>query len=251
MGGAAMVGVSQMGRTMRELRDARETIADLAANEERLRLARDLHDLLGHSLSLITLKSELAGRMLPDRPAGRRPAGRRHRTGQPAGPGGRPGGGQRLPAAHPRRRTRRRAHRAAHRGGAGGDPRRPDASLAAAHPGLGADEEGALAWALREAVTNVVRHSGAQRCELVLDEVSEGDDCRYLRLEIADDGRGPGRLPHRGNGLSGLEERLVLSGGSLRTGRSSHGGFSVRAQVPLRPARSRRREVRSPSYPQG
>ena len=52
----------------RELREARATVAQLAANEERLRLARDLHDLLGHSLSLITLKSELAGRMLPGDP---------------------------------------------------------------------------------------------------------------------------------------------------------------------------------------
>lgn len=66
--GFAMTGVSQLVRTTVELRKARATVAQLAANEERLRLARDLHDLLGHSLSLITLKSELAGRMLPDHP---------------------------------------------------------------------------------------------------------------------------------------------------------------------------------------
>lgn len=68
LGGFAMTGVRQMIRTTIELREARATVAQLAANEERLRLARDLHDLLGHSLSLITLKSELAGRMLPDHP---------------------------------------------------------------------------------------------------------------------------------------------------------------------------------------
>ena len=66
--GFAMTGVRQLVRTTVELRRARATVAQLAANEERLRLARDLHDLLGHSLSLITLKSELAGRMLPDHP---------------------------------------------------------------------------------------------------------------------------------------------------------------------------------------
>ncbi|GAA3824217.1 hypothetical protein GCM10022206_73270 [Streptomyces chiangmaiensis] len=66
--GYAMTGIGQLVRTTIELRKARATVAQLAANEERLRLARDLHDLLGHSLSLITLKSELAGRMLPDRP---------------------------------------------------------------------------------------------------------------------------------------------------------------------------------------
>lgn len=65
LGGFAMSGIRQMIRTTIQLREARATVAQLAANEERLRLARDLHDLLGHSLSLITLKSELAGRMLP------------------------------------------------------------------------------------------------------------------------------------------------------------------------------------------
>ncbi len=68
LGGFAMTGVRELIRTTIALREARATVAQLAANEERLRLARDLHDLLGHSLSLITLKSELAGRMLPAHP---------------------------------------------------------------------------------------------------------------------------------------------------------------------------------------
>lgn len=68
LGGFAMTGVRELVRTTIELREARARVAQLAANEERLRLARDLHDLLGHSLSLITLKSELAGRMLPAHP---------------------------------------------------------------------------------------------------------------------------------------------------------------------------------------
>lgn len=68
LGGFSMSGVRELIRTTVELREVRATVAQLAANEERLRLARDLHDLLGHSLSLITLKSELAGRMLPAHP---------------------------------------------------------------------------------------------------------------------------------------------------------------------------------------
>ncbi|WP_404817519.1 sensor histidine kinase [Streptomyces resistomycificus] len=68
LGGFSMSGVRELIRTTVALREARATVAQLAANEERLRLARDLHDLLGHSLSLITLKSELAGRMLPAHP---------------------------------------------------------------------------------------------------------------------------------------------------------------------------------------
>ncbi|NEC18812.1 histidine kinase, partial [Streptomyces parvus] len=55
LGGFAMTGVRELIRTTIALREARATVAHLAANEERLRLARDLHDLLGHSLSVITL----------------------------------------------------------------------------------------------------------------------------------------------------------------------------------------------------
>ena len=249
MGGAAMMGIAQMGRTMRELRDARETIADLAANEERLRLARDLHDLLGHSLSLITLKSELTGRMLPDRPeeAARQVADIEQVSRQALVDVREAVSGYRRPTLAVELAGVRTALRTA---GVQADVSAAfDASLATSYPGLGPEEEGALAWALREAVTNVVRHSGARRCDLLLDEVHDMGECRYLRLEIADDGRGPGRGHHPGNGLSGLEERLLLSGGQLETGRSSRGGFSVRALVPLRPAEER--EAARPGCPQG
>jgi two-component system sensor histidine kinase DesK len=247
LGGAAMMGVTQMGRTMRELRAARETIADLAANEERLRLARDLHDLLGHSLSLITLKSELAGRMLPDRPddAAKQVADIEQVSRQALVDVREAVSGYRRPTLAVELAGVRTALRTA---GVRADiAPELDASLAQAYPGLGAEEEGALAWALREAVTNVVRHSGARRCQLNLDEVWN-DDCGFLRLEIADDGRGPGRAAQHGNGLSGLEERLFLSGGSLQTGRSARGGFSLRAQVPLRGVS--RQEAAVASYPQ-
>src|SRR5215208_2344756 len=66
--GVGMIAVSRLVVTVRELRTAREELARLAVAEERLSFARDLHDLLGHSLSLITLKSELAGRLLPTAP---------------------------------------------------------------------------------------------------------------------------------------------------------------------------------------
>ncbi len=249
MGGAGMMGISQMSRTMRELRAARRTIAELAANEERLRLARDLHDLLGHSLSLITLKSELAGRMLPGRPrdAARQVADIEQVSRQALVDVREAVSGYRRPTLAVELAGVRTALRTA---GVEVDVAPAlDAALAASYPGLGAEEEGALAWALREAVTNVVRHSGARSCALRLDEVRADDDVRYLCLEVADDGRGPARLTHRGNGLSGLEERLVLSGGRLRTGRSAHGGFSLSAEVPLRSVAPQ--EAAEPSCPQG
>ncbi|KNB51777.1 sensor histidine kinase [Streptomyces caatingaensis] len=221
LGGAAMTAVVQMGRTMRELREARATVAHLAANEERLRLARDLHDLLGHSLSLITLKSELAGRMLPDHPEqAARQVADIERVGRQALVDVREAvSGFRRPTLEGELAGARTALAAAgitaELGGAAGR-----------HPDLGPDAEGALAWALREAVTNVVRHSGATRCEITLTEA--GDE---ICLTVTDDGTGPAG-PH-GNGLTGLTERMALADGRLETGRARGGGFRLQAHAPL------------------
>lgn len=125
-------------------------------------------------------------------------------------------------------------------------------------PGLASDAEGALAWALREAVTNVVRHSGALLCVVALtteedpgagpasgpgpagagtDAAGAGTDAEQKGtavLTVSDDGRGPapGHVP--GNGLSGLTERLILAGGTVDTLRTGDGGFTLKATVPLR-----------------
>ncbi|WP_249375461.1 sensor histidine kinase [Streptomyces sp. I05A-00742] len=230
LGGAAMAAVVQMGRTMHELREARATVAHLAANEERLRLARDLHDLLGHSLSLITLKSELAGRMLPDHPEqAAQQVADIERVGRQALVDVREAvSGFRRPTLDGELAGARTALAAA---GVTADLGRASGR----HPDLAPDAEGALAWALREAVTNVIRHSGARRCEVTLTE--SGD---HLRLTVTDDGEGP-HHPH-GNGLTGLSERLALTDGHLETGRGPNGGVRLRAYVPLvRPAAERGR----------
>ncbi|MES4900658.1 MULTISPECIES: sensor histidine kinase [unclassified Streptomyces] len=221
LGGFAMSGVRQLVRTTRALREARATVAHLAANEERLRLARDLHDLLGHSLSLITLKSELAGRLLPDRPeqAGQQVADIERVSRQALVDVREAVSGFRRPTLEAEAAGARIALTAA---GMAADLGR----AAEGHPDLPPDEEGALAWALREGVTNVVRHSGARRCTVRLTEA--GDE---LCLTISDDGRGPGGPP--GNGLAGLSERLQLAGGRLETGSGERGGFELRAYVPL------------------
>ncbi|RLU99496.1 two-component sensor histidine kinase [Streptomyces griseocarneus] len=226
LGGFAMVGVRHMARTTKALQEARATVAHLAANEERLRLARDLHDLLGHSLSLITLKSELAGRMLPDKPeqAAQQVADIERVSRQALVDVREAVSGFRRPTLDAEVAGARTALAAA------GITATVEVAPAD-HPDLAPDEEGALAWALREAVTNVVRHSGARRCEVTLTE--QGDE---LCLTVTDDGQGPGGV--HGNGLTGLTERLALADGRLETGPGPKGGFRLRAYVPLaRPGR--------------
>ncbi|MET7574871.1 histidine kinase [Streptomyces sp. NPDC005492] len=221
--GYSMTGVRQLVRTTVELRKARATVAQLAANEERLRLARDLHDLLGHSLSLITLKSELAGRMLPDHPdkAAQQVADIEQVSRQALVDVREAVTGYRRPRLADELAGAQIALTAA---GVTADlPVEPDL----AH--LPEDSESALAWALREAVTNVVRHSGAQRCvvELVRRQTLDGP---MLELSVEDNGSGgSGKGP--GNGLSGLTERLEKVGGSLEAARVKH-GFRLVARVP-------------------
>ncbi|MFM9558939.1 MULTISPECIES: sensor histidine kinase [Streptomyces] len=231
LGGFSMTGVRELIRTTQELREARATVAQLAANEERLRLARDLHDLLGHSLSLITLKSELAGRMLPGRPdqAAQQVADIEQVSRQALVDVREAVTGYRRPRLGAELAGARDALTAA-----GITPELP------ADPDLSdvpEESESALAWALRESVTNVVRHSGAHRCtvDLVRRHTLDGP---VLELTVDDDGRGaPGGTPGvgTGSGLVGLAERLDKVGGTLEAGRSRH-GFRLVARAPASPS---------------
>lgn len=230
LGGFAMLGVKQLVRTMRELREARKTVAQLAATEERLRLARDLHDLLGHSLSLITLKSELAGRMLPARPEeAAQQVGDIERVSRQALVDVRE-------AVSGYRRPTLAGEVAAARGALASAGVAVRTHIPDPLPGLAGDTEGALAWALREAATNVVRHSGAALCVCAL---TVDPEAGVAVLTVSDDGHGPAVAGPRGNGLTGLAERLALAGGSLTTARAGDGGFTLRAAVPLAPVAAR------------
>ncbi|MFF3953360.1 sensor histidine kinase [Streptomyces sp. NPDC001890] len=229
LGGFSMTGVRQLIRTTIELREARATVAQLAANEERLRLARDLHDLLGHSLSLITLKSELAGRMLPDHPeqAAAQVADIEQVSRQALIDVRGAVTGYRRPTLPGELAGARTALAAA--------------GIVADVPAEAPDDlpekpEEVLAWALREAVTNVVRHSGARRCAVTL-VPRQTLDGRLLELTVRDDGVGPsGSKP--GNGLTGIGERLATVDGTLRTSAGdavpgSGKGFTLTLSVPL------------------
>ncbi|MFF7363466.1 histidine kinase [Streptomyces sp. NPDC008125] len=245
----AMTGVRQLVRTTVELREARATVAQLAANEERLRLARDLHDLLGHSLSLITLKSELAGRMLPGHPeqAALQVADIEQVSRQALADVRDAVTGYRRPTLPGELAGARTALAAAGITAAvPTDVPDPDGLTAGvpATDALPAGSEEALAWGLREAVTNVVRHSGARTCTVTLAprQTLAG---RFLELTVVDDGRGGAGLTsgiasgaetgaEPGNGLTGLRERLAAVDGTLSTGPADAGrGFRLTLSVPL------------------
>jgi two-component system, NarL family, sensor histidine kinase DesK len=205
----------EVSRANAKLRMAQEEVERLAKTAERERIARDLHDLLGHTLSLITLKSELAGKLLQQDPerAGReireverisREALREVRT---AVAGYRSGG---LPAELDRARLALEA---------------ADVKLEyfAQPVELQLAQETVLALALREAVTNVIRHAGARTCRIALEQTA-----KEVRLEVRDDGRG-GSAPE-GIGLASMRERVEALGGRLE--RRAGSGTSLLIVLP-------------------
>lgn len=218
--GAGAIAIRQLTIAVGQLRAAREELARLAVAEERLRIARDLHDLLGHSLSMIVLKSELAGRLLPTAPAraaaeivdverAAREALRQVRAAV---------AGYRQPALRGELAVARELLAAA------GVAATVDDSAGPLPTAL----DGLLAWAVREGVTNVIRHSRARHCAIRISR--QGDT---VRAEVVDDGRGPaGRTPISGNGLAGLAERAAAHGGRLEVGRRPEGGFRLLLEAP-------------------
>ena len=200
------------------LKLSHDEVRRLAALAERERIGRDLHDLLGHTLSLVALKSELAARLV-DSDAG---AARRELT--EVGRVAREALVQVRSAVTGIRIAGLAAELASARLLLESDGIAFD--YAVAQVALPQEVEQVLALALREAVTNIQRHAQAQSARVEL--TVEGSDAV---LCIRDDGRGGAMLP--GNGLCGMRERIEALGGRLRVESTPGHGACVEARMPL------------------
>ena len=224
--GLCVISLVWVVATNRALRMAREEIARLAVSEERLRFARDLHDLLGHSLSLIALKSELAGRLATASPV--RAASEMRDVETVAR-----NALQEVRAAvagYRQPTLTSELHGAQEILTAAGIAYSCEGEPAA----LPAAVEAVLSWAVREGVTNVIRHSRARRCTIRLTQ-----DGQQAGVSVIDDGRGasgrivPLGVAPSGSGLAGLAERVAALGGRCEVGAQASGGFRVTVTVPL------------------
>jgi len=226
--GLDMIGVARMGGAIRELHAARRELARLAVIEERERLSRDLHDLLGQTLSMITLKSELARHLIREdttrceqeiaeiervarhtlREVREAVAGYR----QPTLSGELEGARQLLSAAG------------------------IDVQIVPLTEALPPMVDAALAWTVREGVTNVIRHSHAQHCliELTLKNSTVGaevlsDGSTHVHVEST---------TRPGLGLAGLRERVSALGGHMEAGFLTLSGkehFRLGVELPVKP----------------
>jgi two-component system sensor histidine kinase DesK len=227
--GAGNVFFAERNRMNRKLRKANEEIENLAKVAERERIARDLHDVLGHTLSVITLKSELAGKLV-DRDPER--AGKEIREVEEI---------SRQALSDVRDAIRGYRSRGLVAELAQAKTTLETAGLtvqcdAATTMKLPAVQESVLSLAVREAVTNVVRHAQARTCRMRLEQ--QNGTCRF---EIHDDGCGSSN--GEGNGLRGMRERVEMLGGTLD--RSTAAGTTLTITLPLKEVDSKNEGCRN------
>lgn len=224
--GLDMIGFVRLSDALRELQRAREQLALQAVTEERLRVARDLHDLLGHTLSLITLKSELAGRLLEkDSPLAAQEIREVERVARQALRDVRA-----AVAGYRQHNLRGELDAARQILEAAGI----ECTIEYASPSLPQHADAVLGWVVREGVTNVIRHSRAKHCLIHIDSSADS-----VHAEISNDGypHGDSNTVKWGSGLSGLAERVANEGGRLETMTPSTPGelvFQLKVDIPLR-----------------
>jgi two-component system sensor histidine kinase DesK len=222
--GGFCINWMETDRTNAKLRLNQEEIERLAKIAERERIARDLHDLLGHTLSLNVLKARLASKLINiDNEKALQEVAEIEQISRDA------------------LQEVREAVQGYRSVGFAGELENTRLALVAAdiagdfsiaETTLDPAQDNILAMTLRESVTNVIRHSGAKHCRV---QLSQADS--VIRLNIDDDGRG-GRFVE-GSGMSGMRERLVTGGGALHI--DSSNGMKVAATLPASSSNNSRR----------
>jgi two-component system, NarL family, sensor histidine kinase DesK len=217
--GFLMFSFGRLIRANAALREAQEQLAATAVDQERLRFARDLHDLLGHTLSVIALKAQLARRLMDSDPetARREIADVESVTRTALGEVRDAVSGYR----QPRLATELAGAQSAL------DAAGIECTVQHAEVALPPSGEAVLAWGVREATTNVIRHSGARHCAIRIDVALD-----EARLEVTDDGAASNGAVD-GTGLRGLAERASDAGGRLDAGPRTGGGFGLELRIPL------------------
>lgn len=218
LSGASTFLFYRLSVAIAELNRTREELARIAVSEERLRFSRDLHDLLGHTLSVMVVKAEVVRRLIPRDPE---LAAEHARDIETIGREGlvevrQAVNGYRNPTLAAELTRARDALSAA------------GISVEVIEAGrpIPPDIDALLGWIVREGATNVIRHSGAGRCTIAV-RVDSG----VIRLDLTDDGHGTDPGPD-GGGLRGLRERVAAAGGSLEAGRLP-AGFGIAVDLPV------------------
>jgi two-component system sensor histidine kinase DesK len=223
--GLVVFGLTRLANVVKDLHDARTELADLAVANERLRVARDLHDVLGYDLSAVTLKTELARRLVDDNQAradaeleevaeiSRSALGHIRELSK----------GYRELSLEAESRSVRSLLLAAG----------VEVEVRLDYPALPGSITTVLATVLREATTNILRHTRASRCDIEVTADSHAVVMDVLNNGLLQQREGPAR---EGRGLANLTERVVHLGGELTAGRDPAGGFRLHVSIPMPPA---------------
>jgi two-component system sensor histidine kinase DesK len=212
-------------RTNRALLAARHELARLAVADERARIARDLHDTLGHSFTVIALKSELAGRLVDDDPT--RAKAEMDDVEQVAREAlatvRETIGGFRQPTLAAELAGARSALAAAG----------IDGRVEPAPDGIPPAVDAVLGWAVREGVTNIVRHGRAASAVIRIELSGAAAGVDIWNDRLASEPATPAPASSAGSGLVGLSERVAAFGGQVDAGPVDGGGFRLHVSVPI------------------